>query len=342
MRSGMRALLIDYERRDLREGDVAEPAIRQEDQVLFRILEAGVCGTDRELASFRFGYSPPGESSLVIGHEAAGQVIAAGRAASALFAPGDIVVPAVRRSCSPACASCARGRRDLCLTGGYTERGIFGAHGYFTELAVDRAQDLVKVPGDCAAFAVLVEPLSVVEKAVDRALSLHQGEPHRALVLGAGTIGILATMVLRIRGLEVDLVSVEPADSHRARLAESAGARYLNRPDRATDIVIEAAGAAEAAHTGLAALAPLGVLIVLGATETREKLDLLNMIIGNRILAGSVNASPQSFAQAAADLGRLDTAILRSMIDRRLFREYRQSLTGPPPTAPKIVHSIAQ
>src|SRR5688572_30543482 len=115
----MRALLIDYDRRELREGEFPEPRRERGDDVLFRVREVGVCGTDRELAAFRFGYGPAGDSFLVPGHEAVGEVVEGGSA----FAPGEIVVPTVRRACTPPCASCARGRRDLCLTGKCTERG---------------------------------------------------------------------------------------------------------------------------------------------------------------------------------------------------------------------------
>ena len=161
----MRALILDYERKTVRETERPEPVLQAPDEVVFRVIETGVCGTDRELAAFRFGYGPDGDSFLVPGHEALGEVVKAGPEAP--FKPGDIVAPAVRRACVPPCDSCRAGRRDLCRTGRYTERGIFGAHGYFTELAVDRAEDLVAVfmiqrmggaggPGMAAQFETLV------------------------------------------------------------------------------------------------------------------------------------------------------------------------------------------
>ena len=331
----MRALLIDYDRRELREGDLLEPRREHDDDVLFRVREVGVCGTDRELAAFRFGYGPPGDAFLVPGHEAVGEVINGG----SLFTPGEIVVPSVRRSCTPPCASCAKDRRDLCLTGRCTERGIFGEHGYFTELAVDRAADLIRVPAAAAEFAVLVEPASVAEKAAETALRLHLGEPRTALILGAGTIGLLTAMVLRIRGIDVDIVSIEEPGSPRAKLAEAAGARYLTKPDRLVDIAIEAAGVSEAAASGLDALAPLGVLILLGALEWKSTASLWRLIGGNQIIAGCVNASPSAFRQAVEDLPLMAADVLRSMIERRGFADFRQSFLGPGSAAPKIVHS---
>src|SRR5947208_2016610 len=114
----MRSLIVDRERRELREEQRPEPEARGS-QVKFRIHQAGVCGTDRELASFNLRARPGDATSIVIGHEALGQVVEAGPDA-VRFRPGDWVVPTIRRSC-PACHSCSRGRSDLCLTNGYSE-----------------------------------------------------------------------------------------------------------------------------------------------------------------------------------------------------------------------------
>lgn len=309
--------------------------------MLFRVGEVGVCGTDLELAAFSFGFPPAGSGYMVLGHEAAGQVVACGPDATG-FTPGDSVVPMVRRPCSPPCRSCAAGRRDLCLTGGYTERGIFGAHGYFTELAVDHAADLVRVPAAAAPFAVLLEPLSVVEKAVAEALRLHRGGAASALVIGAGTIGILAALVLRERGLSVTIRSIEPEGSPRARLAAAAGAAYTAGSPPRADIVIEAAGAPSAAATGLAALAPLGVMIVLGAARLEHEFPLLDLIVNNQTVAGVVNAGPEHFRLAAEHIARFPQGALDGLIRREPFGAWRRSFT---PAArydqPKTVHHLA-
>src|ERR1700731_431266 len=108
----MRAVALDFERRALVEREVQTPEIARDDQVLFRVQEVGVCGTDRELAQFHRGYPPEGESFLVLGHEATGHVIEVGGAVTSLRA-GDCVVPMIRRGCSPPCRCCARRRTDL-------------------------------------------------------------------------------------------------------------------------------------------------------------------------------------------------------------------------------------
>jgi threonine dehydrogenase-like Zn-dependent dehydrogenase len=325
----MRAVALDYEQRSLAAIDTAEPAA-EEGELLIRVAAVGVCGTDRDLARFQFGYPPEGDTRLILGHEALGQVVST----------GEWVVPTVRRACSPACASCARGRRDLCLSGRFRERGIMGAHGYFCDYAVVDAGDLVPVPSELLDVAVLAEPMSVVQKAVRVATTLHEGGARRAVVVGAGTIGILAALVLRERGVETAVFSAEEPGSARARLVESAGLRYTNRPDVSGDIVIEAAGAPAAVSAGLSMLAPLGVLVILGAPESEGALPLIDLIVGNRIVAGSVNSAPEDWVTGIHDLGRVDAAMLRRMLQRAGFEAFRESILGVPPEAPKIVHMI--
>lgn len=332
----MRAAGLDFTSRALAEQSLPEPALTAPDQVLLRVREVGICGTDRELVQFRFGNPPHGETFLTLGHEALAEVVAAGPAVERLK-PGDWVVPFVRRPCHPPCASCARGRRDLCLTGGFTERGIFGAHGYFSDYAVDAERDLVPVPASLVDCAVLVEPLSVVEKAVETALRLHEPGPRTALVLGAGSIGILAALVLRLRGLDTSLYSLEPPEHPRRALVERAGL-----PWRLTqaDIVVEATGSAEAAFAALRALAPLGVCAILGAPNAAGEMPFLDLLRHNQILFGSVNASPQAFAQAVADLALLDRPILAALIHRTPFSRFRETLAAPPAAPAKLVYVL--
>ena len=155
----------------------------------------------------------------------------AGGAAVKSFRPGDWVVPMIRRGCVPPCRSCARRRSDLCTTGAYGDRGIMGMHGYFCELAVDSERDLVGVPPLLAEFAVLAEPLSVVEKAIRTAAGFREEPAETALVLGAGPVGLLAALALRLRGLDVRSALARAARSsareagrtHRSGVSARAG-----------------------------------------------------------------------------------------------------------------------
>lgn len=344
----MRSIALDYTARELGERDLPEPAITGPRDVLFKIKEIGICGTDRDLSSFKLAFPPPKEGFLVLGHECVGEVLQAG---SAAFTPGDIVVPLVRRPCAPPCPWCApdclgpdrlgNDRRDLCATGHYTERGISGEHGYFTELAVDTESNLVRIPAALAEHAVLIEPLSVVEKAIETAFRLHPGQPESALILGAGTIGLLAAMTLAQTPVSVTVSSLEPAGSQRARLVEQTGAAYRTKPEGQFDLVIEAAGAPQAAASGLSALGAGGVLVILGASVNLE-ISTLQMIVRNQIVVGSVNAAPAHFRSAVNRLSRFPAAVLRSMIAREPASSYRSTLTGPLRPTPKIVHVISE
>jgi len=333
----VRAVALDYETRTLDRVDIPDPKPPESGEALIRVLATGVCGTDRDLAEFRFGYPPPGEHHLVLGHEALGQVVATGPEVAALK-PGDWVAPMVRRACSPACLSCARGRSDLCLTGRYTERGIMGAHGYFCQYAKDRAADLVPVPPEIVDVAVLAEPLSVVEKAVEMGLRLHPGRPETALILGAGTIGILSALLLRELGLSVVVLSAEPPDSSRAALLRDAGFEYTNVPGPRAGLIIEATGSPAAAMAGLASLDPLGVLIILGAPRSEGELPLRDLLVGNRVIAGSVNSGPGHWAAAMRHLGVFDRRFLNRLITRMPFDAFHESIAGAPAGTPKVIH----
>lgn len=335
----MRSLVLDLEHRVLEERDLAEPVLSSPDDVLFRIHEVGVCGTDREMVAFRMRRPENDVPQLVIGHEALGQVVAVGAAVQD-FKPGDWVAPMIRRPCVPACRSCARGRPDLCLTGGYTERGLFGADGYFTEFAVDPAAYLVRVPERMARFAVLMEPLSVVEKAIGRALAIRQTGENAALVLGAGPIGILAALVLQARGFRVRLFSLEPEDHPRIRLLRDQGVEYVTQMEGRADLIVEAAGAAELALEGVRLLAPAGIFVALGAGEARGEFSFIDLIVGNQTVFGSVNASRESFDSALADLDAIPEAALEGMIRRFAFGDYRNTLIEPSSPEAKFVHVV--
>jgi len=330
----MRAVGLDFEHRTVTERDVAEPAAPAAGEALLRIHEIGVCATDRELARFRFGAPPEGQSFLTIGHEVLAEVLECAGGMSR----GDWVVPMIRRSCAARCEACRSGRRDLCRTGQYLERGIQGAHGYFAPLAVDPIEELMPVPQGLLEVAALAEPLSVVEKAVDTAFRAHPLGPASAVVAGAGPIGLLAAMLLEMRGLAVTVVSLEPEASPRAALVRKAGARYLSksRPDDA-DIVIECSGSADEV---LEWLAPNGVLVLVGAPEREMEVAPVRMMASNMTVTGVVNASRAHFEASLRDLARMPRNWLESLIERRAFERWPESLRGQTEPA-KILHRMA-
>jgi glucose 1-dehydrogenase len=305
-----------------------EPAPSAPDDVLLRVLRVGICGTDREICAFDYGTPPAGEQYLVLGHESLTEVVSAGSAAAG-FAPGQLVVPMVRRPCAdPACDACRAGRQDFCVTGGYTERGIKGAHGFMTERVVDAARWLVPVPAQLREVGVLVEPLTIAEKALLEVRRMMDRMPWcgedlaglHAVVLGGGPVGLLGAMALRVAGCRVTLVSRQPAADMRAGLLESIGGRYVSSADTPlgtlfpalgrVDLVYEAVGAEEPAFAALAALGPNALFVFTGVPGRRGSPDvdggvlMRSVVLNNQVVMGTVNAGRDAYEAAVADLGR--------------------------------------
>jgi threonine dehydrogenase-like Zn-dependent dehydrogenase len=337
----MRALAVFPERRELRLIEAPAPARASEREVTVRIREVGLCGTDRDIVSFQYGTPPAGRDRLVLGHEALGEVVEVGAGVRTL-APGDLVAPTVRRPCNDAgCVACRVGRQDFCVSGGFIERGIKGADGFMTELVVEEERYLVRVPRSLAEVGVLIEPLAVSAKAavdLDAILRRYPWEPLglRALVLGAGPIGLLSAMMLVARGATTFVYSREPADGDRAQLIRTFGAEYVSAGDTPleklparvgnVDIVFEAVGTARVAFGALAALAPNGVCILSGFPSGGAPIEIgldgimRDIVLKNQVLFGTVNASRGAFEAAVRQLEQfmgLFPAALPSLITHR-------------------------
>ena len=289
------------------------------DEVLVRPLEVGVCGTDREISEGWFGIPPAGEERLILGHELLGRVERDGHG----FARGDLVTATVRRSCGH-CNACAAGAPDACDTGDYAEHGITRLHGFAAELAVVPAEHVVAVPEALGRLGVLAEPASICARALRhvRAVGGRQPwAPGRALVLGAGAIGMLCTYFLRLDGLDVWTAALEPPDSEKAQLVAAAGARYaqatattpaaLAAEAGGFDVVVVAAGSAQLSLDALGLLRRNGVACLLGIDGHDQDVRLpgpvigVDAILGNRALIGSVNANVVDWHDAVE---RLDAA----------------------------------
>lgn len=306
--------------------DLDEPSLNQPDEVLVQMLRVGVCGTDRHVMERRFdarGQLPEGAEFLVLGHEAVGRVVEVGTGANGLH-PGDVVVPTVRRGCDQ-CEPCAANQADLCTTGKYRERGIVGLHGFLAERIVEQSEHLIRVPKSLAAVAPLVESLCTPEKALRRIGNARAHLPmagimngvHRALVTGTGPIAMLAAMAFRVRDVPTWVLARQPVDGLAAQLVEQIGATYvplqsvdLERPREQLgdfDAIIEATGAAELGVAILGALARNGVLDLAGGGGAARPIPMQPSTLGSMVgrnltLLGSVNANPDDWRNAVADL----------------------------------------
>jgi glucose 1-dehydrogenase len=291
--------------------------------VLVKVLRVGVDGTDKEINAAEYGAAPPGYDFLVIGHEGFGRVEAVGPNVTELK-PGDYVVATVRRPGRSIYDLI--GTNDMTTDDTYYERGINLRHGYLTEYYVDDAEFIVKVPQGLKQVGVLLEPTTVVEKGIYQAYEIQRRlkvwRPRKAAVMGAGTIGLLATLVLRLRGLDVTTFARTPKPYLNADLIEELGARYV--PTNKTpikeaaemhgpfDLILEATGNSGVVFDSMQALAKNGVLVLTSVTGGDRKIEIpadrinLDFVLGNKVMVGSVNANREYFELGVRDLSQAE------------------------------------
>jgi threonine dehydrogenase-like Zn-dependent dehydrogenase len=291
--------------------------------VLVRVLRVGVDGTDKEINAAEYGAPPPGFDVLIVGHEGFGQVEAVGANVTEVR-PGDYVVATVRRPGGSIYDLI--GTNDMTTDDVYFERGINLRHGFLTEYYVDDAEFIVKVPQGLRDVGVLLEPMTVVEKGIAQAYEIQRRlrvwRPRRAAVMGAGTIGLLATLVLRLRGLQVTAFGLSPKPYLNADLIEAIGARYESTRDVPVldaaavhgpfDLVFEATGYSPIVFDSMQALAKNGVLVlssVTGGDRTVEvPADRINLgfVLGNKVMVGTVNANREYFELGVRDMAQAE------------------------------------
>lgn len=360
----MRAIAVHPKRRAVELIDCDVPRIIRPTDVMLRILEVGVCGTDREICAFDYGTPPADLEHLVIGHESLGQVIETGPAVTRVK-PGDLVVPMVRRPCRhEVCVACREERQDFCYTGEFHERGIKEAHGFMTELVVDDEAYMNVVPHELRDVAVLVEPLTIAEKALAQVRQVQQRLPwacsfhperkeqhcHRAVVIGAGPVGLLGAMALIHAGFETTVYSRGAAPNPKAALVESIGGRYLDaetvpvadlpRLVGNIDLIYEAAGASKVAFEAMAVLGTNGIFTFTGVPGRRGPIEvdtdliMRNLVLKNQVVLGTVNAGRETFEDAIADLGafhrRWPDAVRALITGRHPLEAHRELLLGAP------------
>jgi threonine dehydrogenase-like Zn-dependent dehydrogenase len=317
----MKAIALVPQTTDVSLTDVPEPKITTPNQVKLRVLQVGICGTDREEVSGGRSDAPHGESRLIIGHEMLAEVVDVG-AKVKQFAPKDLAVVMVRRPC-PTCEMCKKGLSDMCQTGNYKERGIKQLPGFQSEFVVDEENFIVKVPHSLKNLAVLTEPTSVVEKAIDHACRMQVErlalniEPakwlhgKRALVAGLGPIGLMAAMVLALRGAHVIGVDVAAPDSLRVKILKALGGQYVQGQAKdlgQIDLIVEAAGIAKLDFDLISLLGVNGIYALTGVSDKCTPFSLeggslmRDIVLKNQVIFGSVNASRDHFHQAIVDL----------------------------------------
>lgn len=322
-RSWMKAVAIFPGKQDsMHLADLPEPKVGDVPDgrgVLVEVLRVGVDGTDKEINDAEYGAAPEGYDFLVTGHESFGRVLEVGPNVRDL-APGDYVTATVRR---PGGSVYDRiGLQDFTTDETYYERGINLLHGFLTERYVEDAGYVVRAPAALKEAGVLLEPTSIVEKGIGQAYEIQRRlgvwRPARAAVVGAGTLGLLATLVLRLRGLDVTTLARTEPPTTNSELVEALGARYASTRELVLveaaekhgpfDIVFEATGASSVAFEGMEALGKNGVLVLTGISGGDKEIEvpgdriLLGFVLGNKVAVGSVNANRTHFERGVEDM----------------------------------------
>lgn len=288
--------------------------------VLVRVLRVGVDGTDKEINAAEYGAAPPGDDYLVTGHESLGEVVAVGPNVPTTIRPGTLVVASVRRPGSTVYGRI--GLQDFTTDDVYYERGINLLHGYLTEYYSEDAEYVFPLPESLRQVGVLLEPTTVAEKGINQAFEIQRRlrvwEPRRACILGSGTVGLLSALVARLRGLELTVYSLPRQPNRNASLVEELGGAYVSSQDATLaeasaehgpfDLILDATGFSPIVWDAADVLAKNGVLVlasITGGERTAEiPSDRINQgfVLGNKVMVGTVNASPADFRSGVDDL----------------------------------------
>jgi threonine dehydrogenase-like Zn-dependent dehydrogenase len=319
--------------------------------VLVEALAVGVCGTDVEIASGEYGWAPPGQERLTLGHESLGRVVDPGRSG---FAVGEHVVGIVRRPDPVPCPNCAVGEWDMCSNGRYTERGIKQVDGFMSERWRIEAEYAVKVDQSLGVLGVLLEPTTVVVKAWEHIAAIGRRtfwDPTTVLVTGAGPIGLLAALIGVQQGADVHVVD-RATSGPKPALVESLGASYHTGPiselGLAPDIVLECTGVAPLARGAAEAAAPGAIMCLTGVggpivpDASAPTTLLTDMVLKNCVVFGSVNANRRHYYRAAQVLAKADRSWLEQLITRRVAPDAFEQALQREPDDIKVVIEFAQ
>lgn len=308
--------------------DVPEPT-PGEGEALIRTLRVGIDGTDYNVIGGSHGGMPSGDNYQILGHEAVGVVVDPN---GTDVEEGAVVVPTVRREATDGSRFFANDEADMAPADEYVERGIAGAHGYMAEYFTSPASELVEVDESMAPHGFLVEPLSNAEKAIEHAnvaRSMFEWSPERALVLGNGSLGLLALATLAGQYDRLYCVGRRDRPDPTIDILERLGATYVDSREtpvdeiadvhEPVDLAFEATGYAHHSFELIDTLAPNGIGALLGIpADWTFELDVgrlhREMVLENKVLLGSVNSNRRHFEQARASLSTFPEWFLEGLV----------------------------
>jgi len=297
-------------------------------RLLVRTLALGICGTDREIVSGKYGWAPPDTPRLILGHESLGRVLEAPKDGG--FAVGDLVVGIVRHPDPVPCPACAIGEWDMCRNGQYTEHGIKSADGFGAERFTIDPGFAVKVTTQLDMLGVLLEPASILAKAWDHIDRIghrtRSWQPRTALITGAGPVGLLGALMATQRGLDVHVLDL-PETGTKPDIVKALGGTYHARmiPDSLrADVIIECTGAPQLVLDVIGRMAGDGIVCLTGVSSGGRTLPFdsgafnRGMVLQNDVVFGSVNANRDHYEAGAKALAKADRAWLGRLVSRRV------------------------
>jgi (R,R)-butanediol dehydrogenase / meso-butanediol dehydrogenase / diacetyl reductase len=320
-----------FGRGDVRVVDVPEPAAGP-GQVVLRVGSCGICGTDLE--EYRHGpvtipatkpHPLTGRTAPVtLGHEFWGTVAEVGSGAAGGLAAGERVAPEVCLACGR-CGYCRAGQPALCVN--WATIGLH-ADGGLAEYALVPAAACARLPASVAdEEAALVEPLEVAVRAV-RHSGLRLGE--RAAVVGGGAIGLLVLQTALAAGAR-EVFVVEPQAGRRRLAVELGAAAALDPADPAwtaelaercdglgPEVALECAGAPASPDAAVAAVRKGGRVVLVGVHADAVPVRLLDVVLGEKQVVGSVQHDPAIDLPAAIHLLASGQVRVRPLVTARV------------------------
>ncbi|XPI87270.1 glucose 1-dehydrogenase [Saccharolobus solfataricus] len=329
--------------------------------VKIKVLENGICGTDREIVSGkRTSVKPPaGKDELILGHEAIGIVEVGGYG----LKEGELVMPINKRGCGK-CLNCLVGRPDFCETGEGLVAGTKGLDGFMREYLYDDPKYLVKIPLAIKDIAILAQPLADIEKSVEAILTTQKRVPiwtcddgtfncKKALVVGTGPTGILFSLILRTYGFQVWITNRRELLDNEKEILEEPGIIFYNsengydnlvKSEGKFDLIIDTSGASASIMQHLVPLLQInGVLGLFGFPRydnfSLDYKTVQDFVINNRIIIGLDNGQKPHFQQAVIHLAswkslwpkttsKMITKVISISNEREVISSLREKLPG--------------
>ncbi|AWT51464.1 aryl-alcohol dehydrogenase [Mycolicibacterium smegmatis MKD8] len=350
----IRAAVVDAPKSSFTLSDIElEPP--RPDEVLVRIIAAGVCRTDIHIRDREYPIPFP----VIPGHEGVGVIEQTGTSVAG-FAPGDQVIMSYPRcgrctNCHAAKYPYCKHGFDLSFGGGRLDgstaysrptAGREAVHGHifqqssFATHTVVPATSLVKVPTDLPpeVLAPLGCGIQTGVGAIFESLAVRPGTA--VAILGTGGVGLSAVMAASLAGAEV--IAVDP-NAERRRLATELGATHALDPKAGTvseqlrslrpdgiDSILETTGSPQVLADGIEALSMTGVLAMVGAAPagTRAPLDM-NVLMNGRTVRGVIqgDSTPQIIIPRIIDLIRGGKFPVHKLVKTYRFDEINNAVT---------------